>query len=183
VVSVDGEEFNFRIQESSKEIPANNLDDEDRLYSYGNMYDYIPTGKFTLQITNFYHGDKAVKDTKTKRLEEKLNSFILMLIKASEYEKNWRIERELERREDEARRMQEREIRNKREQEQQMVKELFDNAADWQKCVHVRDYIAAVQSHTLENSGEDMKSWIKWANQEVDKVESVLWNPNLSTLS
>jgi hypothetical protein len=183
-VKMEGEEFNISIQESSKQIPADASGKERDRYSYGNIYDYVPTGRLTLQITNFYHGDKAVKDTKTKRLEEKLNSFILMLIKASEYEKNWRIEREIERRQDEARRKQEREIRNKREQEQQMVKELFDNADNWNKCVLARNYIAAVNARELENSkGEGVKSWVAWANQQVDRVESGLWNPNISNLS
>ncbi len=174
-VNIDGEEFNFRIQESSKEIPASNLGEEDRLYSYGRMYDYIPTGKMTLQITNFYHGDKCVKDSKTQRVEDKLNSFILMLVKAAEYEKNWRIEREIERREDEERMRVEREIQQKREQEQQMTKELFENAATWNKCVLARDYIEAVQSNTdKESDGGEMDSWVLWANQQVDMVESRL---------
>ena len=173
-VKIDGEEFNISIQEASKQIPVNNSGKERDRYSFEPLYDYVPTGRLTLQITNFYHGDKAVKDTKTKRLEEKLNSFILMLIKASEYEKNWRIERELEKREDEARRMQEREIRYKREQEQQRVKELFDNAAKWRKCVLTREYIAAVKQRV---EGDEIQTWAVWADEQVEYLESRLLQP------
>lgn len=101
-----------------------------------------------------------------------------MLIKASEYEKNRRVERETEKRENEVRRQQEQEIRYKREQEQQMVKELFDNAATWNRCVLARDYIAAVQSHADEEpDGGALDSWVLWANQQVDMVESRLRRP------
>jgi hypothetical protein len=130
----------------------------------------------TLQITNIYYGDKSVKDNKTQRIEDMLNSFILILIKAAEHEKVRRKEREIENREYEARVQREQEIRNKRKQEKQSVKELFDNAATWNNCVLTRDYIAAVQNHA---DGDDLDSWVLWAIQQVDRVESGLWlSPN-----
>ncbi|MBT4362527.1 MAG: hypothetical protein HOB84_05985 [Candidatus Marinimicrobia bacterium] len=174
-VKVGGEEFNFRIQESSKEIPADNSGKGDGYYSYSRMYNYIPTGKFTLQITNFYWGTKSISDSNKQKLEDKLNDFIILLVKAAEVKKQMRIEQEIENRENEIRRQQEQEIRYKREQEQQMVRELFDNAVVWNKCSLARDYIAAVQSHTYEDSDRgELDSWVQWANQQVNVAESRL---------
>jgi hypothetical protein len=179
-VNVDGEEFNISIQEASKRILADDSGKKRERYSFEPMYDYVPTGRLTLQITNLYYGDKSVKDSKTQRIEDNLNSFILMLIKAAEHEKARRKEREIENREYEARVQIEQEIRNERKQEQHRVKELFDNAATWNKCVLVRDYIAAVQSHGEGESDEtELDSWVLWANQQVDTLESGLWQfPN-----
>lgn len=179
-VNIDGEDLHFQIYEPSKEIPNDNSNEDDSWYSSRNLYTYVPTGDLTLRITNIYHGDKAVKDTKTQCIEDRLNEFILLLIKASEYEKNRRIEREIERREYEERVREEREIQMEREQEQQRVKELFSNAADWQKCIHVRDYITEVQNHA---KGNELDSWVMWANEQVDSVESRLWQPSISKFS
>ena len=173
-VNVDGEKFWISLQEASKTIPVENVGNKNSRYLFGRNYDYAPTGKLTLQITNFYDGSKSISDGKTQRIEDKLNSFILMLIKAAEYEKNWKIEREIERREREEKEQRAREIQLEKDREQQRVKELFDNATYWNKCVLVRDYIAAVQSHA-DRGGLD--SWVEWANQKVDQIETELLHP------
>lgn len=182
-VNVDGEKFWISLQEASKTIPIENSKRDDGWYSSSRNYDYAPTGKLTLQITNFYHGSKSVSDGKTQRVEDKLNSFILMLVKAGEYDKNWRMEREIERKEAEEKEQMEREIQLAKEREQQRVKELFDNAATWNKCVLARDYITAVKCHADEEANEgDLDSWVLWASQQVDRVESRLWHPSISKL-
>ena len=179
IVNIDGEEFNIAIQEASKRILADDSGKKRERYSFEPMYDYVPTGKLTLQITNIYYGDKSVKDSKTQRIEDNLNGFILMLIKAAEHEKVRRKAREIENREYEVRVQREQEIRNKRKQEKQKVKELFDNADIWSKCVLARDYIAAVQSHGDGESDEaEFDSWVQWATEKVDKLESGLWLPS-----
>ncbi len=179
-VGIDGEEFTISIQEASKQIPANNSGKERDRYSFEPLYDYVPTGCLTLQITNFYWGARSVSDSKKQKLEDKLNDFVLLIIKAAEVKSKMRIEDEMERKENEERRPREQEIRHKQEQEQQMVKELSDNATAWNKCVLVRDYIAAVQNHA---DGGGLDSWIIWANQQVDDVESRLWQPSISKFS
>ncbi len=88
--------------------------------------------------------------------------------------KRMKIEREIERREREEKEQRAREIQLEKDREQQRVKELFDNATYWNKCVLVRDYIAAVQSHA-DRGGLD--SWVEWANQKVDQIETELLHP------
>ena len=48
----------------------------------------------------------------------------------------------------------------------------------WDKCAKARAYIATVQEKAAENSeGVDVDSWVEWANQQVDEVESTLLHP------
>ncbi|MBC8377335.1 MAG: hypothetical protein H8E26_14945 [FCB group bacterium] len=166
-VNIDGEKLWISLHEASTTVPIENSKKDDGWYSSSRNYDYTPTGKLTLQITNFYHGSKSVSDGKTQRIEDRVNSFILMLVKAAEYEKNWRIEREITQRE--------REIQLKRERERVQVVEFFDNATTWNKCVLARQYIEAVQRNAKDESVvAELNSWVLWATQQVDLTESKL---------
>jgi hypothetical protein len=101
-----------------------------------------------------------------------------MLIKAAEFEKNWRVKREIVRKENEERIQQEQEIRHKREHEQQMVTNLFDNAATWNKCMPARNFIEAVRRQAKKKlEGDSIDSWVKWAKQQVEEMETSLDAP------
>ena len=106
-VEINGESISFGVVEASRQIP-NPKRETDR---WENHNDYIPTGKLTLRIKNYYHGQKSISDGKTQQLEDCLNKFILLLVKASEIEK--------------------------------------------------------------------MDSWVAWANEQVDRIGSSLFHPNI----
>ncbi len=97
-----------------------------------------------------------------------------MLLKAAEYEKNWKIERDIERREREETTRIARDIQRQKEREQQRVKELFDNACTWNKCKLTREYNAAVKNNS---DGGEVGSWVEWANKAVDRVELRIMHP------
>ena len=61
-VLINGEEISFSIQESSKRILNPSPKYEGRLSYLDNVYEYVPTGKLTLRINEYYQGEKSVSD-------------------------------------------------------------------------------------------------------------------------
>ena len=175
-VMINDEAVSFCIFESSRQIP-NPKRETDR---WENRYEHIPTGKLTLKIKNYYHGQKSISDGKTQRLENKLNDFIILLVKASEIAKIRRNEREQREKERQERAQREREVALKKQEEQEMLNKLFKNAEAWNKCVLVRKYIKAVEDYS--NEGE-MDSWIAWADDQVDRIESTLLSANRRSIN
>jgi len=174
-VEINGESISFGIVESSRQIP-NPKRETDR---WENLYDYIPTGRLTLKIKTNYHGQKSISDGKTQKLEDCLNKFILLLVKASEIEKIRRKEAEQWHKEYEEEAQKERETALEKQREQEMLNQLFDNTETWNKCMQARAYIAAVKERAEEHSGGDRAdSWVSWASQQVERIEFNLLQPN-----
>jgi hypothetical protein len=179
-VSIDGEEIIFDIFESSRNV----VNSEWKPGSYDRQFNLEPTGRLSLRTKNYFEGQKVISDGKVQRIEDKLNDFIILLIKVSEQEKIRHQERIDWEREYQEKAQRERETQLEKEREQERVKELFDNADTWNKCVLTREYIEAVQSHADRDSdGVLLDSWVIWAIQQVDRLESRLWHPSISNLS
>jgi hypothetical protein len=62
-----------------------------RSYSPIATYDFAPTSEFSFLISRYYSADKVCRDDKRGRLEEKLNNFIIILIKMALQIKDERI--------------------------------------------------------------------------------------------
>jgi hypothetical protein len=133
-----------------------------------------PTGRLSLRIQNYFAGQRTISDGKVQLLEECLNNFILLLVKTSEIEKI-RTQRAAERdRLWEEERQKQREIQLEIEQEEQMLKDLLDNAVSWNKCKMAKEYIAAVAE---SSDGDEVDWWVKWAGQQLDRIEHSLLEP------
>jgi hypothetical protein len=170
-VRIDGEDIIFDIFESSKNV----TNPEWKPGSFDKQFNLVPTGKLSLRTKNHFDGQKVISDGKVQRIENRLNDFIVLLVKVSERTKirhQKRIEWEKEIQE---KAQSEREIQLEKEREQQMVKELFDNASTWNKCILAKEYVTAVQGHALtESGGGDVDTWVTWAIQQIDQIESSL---------
>ena len=167
LVEIKGESISFGIVEASRQIP-NPKRETDR---WVNRYNYVPTGKLSLRIKNYYHGQKNISDGKTQRVEDSLNKFILLLVKASEIEKVRRVERELWEKEYEERVNRERENALNRQREKEELNQLYKNAETWNKCKHAKEYIAAVSDNS---ESVEIDSWVTWATQQIKGIESTL---------
>lgn len=170
-VEVNGEEITFDIFESSKRIP----NPEHKTDRYANQFIFIPTGRLSLRTKNFYQGQKVISDGKVRKLEDRLNEFIVLLVKISEKEKIRRKNREKREQESRERAEKEREIARLKELEQRRVHLLFENAQAWNKCELARQYMLVVKERTPEKS----KEWMQWAENYLDGVEKSLLNPIL----
>ncbi len=180
-VKIQDQQIAFGITEAVKRIEV--IQDDDREYSWGRNWDYIPTGTLTLEIKERFHGQKVIRDGKTQQLEDCLNRFILLLVKSAEIMKIENIEREARRREYEKERERKQLARRKHELEMARTEQLFKSANDWQQCQMVRTYISAVISN--ENIAPDqtaIKSWIAWTTEKLEALESKLLNPELTEL-
>jgi hypothetical protein len=170
-VSIDGEEFIFDIFEFSKNV----ANPKWKQGSFDKQYILERTGKLSLRIKNFYWGQKSINDGKLQRLEEKLNDYILLLVKASVIKKINRKEREQREQEYEEEQRKIEEARLVKQREQERLNQLFDNAASWNKCKQAREYIAAVK----ENSeGDEVDAWVDWAIDCVYQAESLFMQPD-----
>ncbi|NQT64036.1 MAG: hypothetical protein HQ556_13830 [Candidatus Marinimicrobia bacterium] len=175
-VLINGEQIAFRIQESVKQIPNTNLKYDGNLSFLNNKHDYVPTGKLSLRIEEYYHGAKSISDGKTQHLEDCLNKFILMLVKASEIMKIEAKEAEIRAQEYRVEAEKREEVRRLSEREQAMVNELLENAALWNKCVLARNYILAIEEKEKESSNSAaIDDWVNWANKQLDEFGSRLF--------
>ncbi len=97
-----------------------------------------------------------------------------MLVKSAEVKKIRKQELEEERRIDREKSLKNAEARRKKLHEQEMVKQLFDNAVTWNQCILAKDYIAAIQKSANENGSE---LWVAWATQQIGRIEADLLQP------
>ena len=114
-------------------------------WDYSKTYKYHLSGRLTLEIEEWYEGQKRWSDTSRQVLDDKLGGFILSLVDAAkaiikrefEWAEQERLRKEaVLRREEAARRLKE---------EQEFRQRLLDEAALWQKCEAVRQYLGHVR--------------------------------------
>lgn len=114
-------------------------------WDYTKTYKYHLTGRLTFEIEEWYDGQKRWSDTARHSIEDKLGGFILSLVDAAkaiirrefEWAEQERLRKEaVIQREEAARRLKE---------EQEFRQRLLDEAALWQKCETVRQYLVHVR--------------------------------------
>lgn len=114
-------------------------------WDYTKTYEYHLTGRLTLEIEEWYDGQKRWSDTVRHSLEDKLGGFILSLVDAAKAiirrEFEWA---EQERSREDAKRQREETARRVKE-EQSFRHQLLEEAALWQKCNAVRQYLDHVR--------------------------------------
>ena len=152
-------------------------------YSWEREWEYLPTGKLSLEIKERFHGQKAIRDGKTQQLENCLNRFILLLVRAAEIMKIEKVEREARWREYEKEREIEQLARWKHELEKVRTEQLSKSSAEWQKCLMMRAYISAVKASSGAQANQpEIEAWIEWATEKLSALESQLLKPELVAL-
>ncbi len=189
IATILEENLAFRLEEAyeRKEKPLNR-DQKENLAKWGyyfREYDYILTGNLSIRITQGgYDGErKSCSDTKTRRLEDNLNKFMVLLINAAQGSKRDRQEAEerQRKREEDHRRWQEEEERRYREQER--VKEFDSLLAAWINCQNIRCFIQAVEQSAAGKGIEiapesDLSFWISWARKRANALDPIIsWIP------
>jgi hypothetical protein len=109
-------------------------------------------------------------DTNTNKLEDKIPNIIAKLELQAVKEKQDAIDREIRHIEYERQRKIEQDFKARKEQEIIKTKKLFSDAEKFDKATIYRNFIAAAeQKATKENNlTEELKEWIKWANEKAD---------------
>jgi hypothetical protein len=133
---------------------------------------YRPTGRLSLRIRDAYtvKQSEAWADNPTKKVEERLNTFAIALIKAALREKAERIERKRREIEWEEQRKRVQELERRRWEEQQRLEKLEKEVASWNKSQLIRVYAEAVRTAAEKQGGDitpgsELDRWISWASR------------------
>jgi hypothetical protein len=99
VVRVLDEQIGIHLKERSRQVrhiptPAELKEEKQRSYRNYPVFDNFATGEFSLLITGTYANEKVCKDDKMGKIEEKLNTFVIALIKRALQIKDERVRRE-----------------------------------------------------------------------------------------
>jgi len=186
-VKVMDELIGIRLEERSRQVrhiptPAELKEEKQRSYRNYPTFDYFATGEFALIITGAYQNEKVCKDDKKGKVEEKLNHFIIALIKRALQMKDERIRRDREeqvRREREKRRW---ELDALIRKEKERVEVLMKQSEAWHESQKLRAFIHAARATCPDINPEgNFAKWLVWASQQADRMDP-LKNASLSIL-
>jgi hypothetical protein len=182
-VKVLDELIGIRLEERSRQArhvptPAE-LNEEKRLsYRTYPAFDYFSTGEFSLVIPGSYGNEKICKDDKRGKIEEKLNDFVIALIKRALQMKDQRARRQ---REEQARQERERrrwELDALIRKETERVEVLKKQADAWHESQKLRAFIhAAREKCPIINPESKFAKWLVWASLQADRLDPLKNSP------
>jgi hypothetical protein len=179
-----GEKVCLGIEEGShrreRELTSQEKKDRERwpnLYTT-TPYIYVPSGMLSLKIKVWGCGTlrKQWSDGTKQRLEDRLNDFVMGLLRVSEGLTAARLEREeRERRWEEEKRRREEQERQRKEEEER-IRILENTVSNWQKSQQVRSFItafreAAIAKHGYIEHGSELDKWLQWASDYADRID------------
>ena len=183
VVRVLDEQIVIRLEERSRQTrhiptPAELKDEKQWSYRSYQAYDYIGTGEFCLKNPGSYQSEKIYKDDKTGKVEDKLNLFVIALIKKALQLKDIRIRRA---REEEIRRAKERkqwEMDAMVRKEKEKFETLKKQSEAWHESQKLREFInAAYQSQPNFDPESPFAKWLVWASLQADRMDPLKHGP------
>lgn len=183
-VSVLGQTIEFGLKEFLKQTKRELTPAERKERPWADRFEceYNPSGRLSLEINTWEATRKNWSDAKIKRVEDCLNDFIVVLIQTSVELRT----REVQRRQAECNRLEWERLREERDrrrrEEEARLKNLIDNASNWQKSKQLREYIHAVREEAIQKNGgiepgSELDSWLTWANQQADRFDPLVENP------
>lgn len=182
-VKVLDELIGIRLEERSRQIrhvptPAELKEEKERSYRSYPAFDYFSTGEFSLVISGSYGNEKICKDDKRGKIEEKLNDFVIALIKRALQMKDQRARRQ---REEQARQERERrrwELDALIRKEKERVEVLKKQADAWHESQKLRAFIHAARAKYPDISPEsDFAKWLVWASLQADRLDPLKNSP------
>lgn len=126
-------------------------------------YDYVFNGRMKLAINTY----KTYKDSKNQTLESMLGDILIAIYEESENVRIRRLAAEEEARKKEIARKEAEDRREKYNLEIESVKELENEADDYEIACKIRKYVSAMALANTDQS-EDIQNWIKWASEKAD---------------
>lgn len=174
-VIVFGQRIPFGIREPRRQIPNDppkpvRLPTGETYTPFHRRYREVPSGHLAMVIRNGWgHAvSKTYCETESRPLEERLNDFVVAVIRAAHEE----AENERRRREDEERRRVAEELRIAEERRRRLEaarrQALEDQAQRWRRSRTLKEYLAAVRGRAEAVSGglvagSELAAWLEWA--------------------
>ncbi|MCX6544140.1 MAG: hypothetical protein NTV05_06950 [Acidobacteria bacterium] len=177
MVKVLQQAVGFRIEESTKDVLHQRTAKEEEAVKRGvstPRWDHMPNGRLTLKIVRRWGVGRRVADTASRRLEERLNEFIELLVEQALIQRAEQAEaerKERERLEAERRR---KEAAERRREEEARIAGFEQIMAAWKRTKARRACLAEVREAAgpLETDAE-LARWLTWATGYVDKNDPV----------
>ncbi len=141
-------------------------------------YIYVPSGMLSLRIKAWGCDTlrKQWSDGTKQRIEDRLNDFVIGLLRVSGGLRANRLEREEreKRWEEEKRRREEQE--RLRQEEEERIRILERTVTNWQKSQQIRSFIAAfreaaIARHGHIEPGSELDKWLLWASKYADRID------------
>lgn len=183
LVKVLDEKIGLRLEERARKarhVPTPAEIKEEKRLSYRSYptYDYVGTGELSLKISGAYGYEQICIDDKKGRIEEKLNLFIIALIKRALKIKDERIRRTREeglRQNKERRRW---EIHAMARKEKEKLEALKKECEAWHESQKLREYIlAAYKSCPSFDPESPFAKWLVWASLQADRLDPLKYGP------
>ncbi|MEQ8939118.1 MAG: hypothetical protein RLT30_10520 [Gammaproteobacteria bacterium] len=183
-VMIENEEIKFQLKEKPDSTPhiATNYEitkAKNDFWFRIPEYDYSPSGKLTLSITNAsYLGgiQQNWSDGKIQKLENCLGRFYLGLIEASRAIKEKRLEREKREKEWEEKQRIYEEQRRLAEIEEYRRKKLMEEINFFKLSINIKQYILHIEkdlSSTPENAYVSVDAWLTWVKNYLGKIDPI----------
>lgn len=183
-VSIMDENIEIGLEEHAKRIdrkltPLQKKELEKQPWMFYEKYDYVPSGVLSLKIQAWSCGNQKIWSDGRKRLEDRLNAFVIGLIKVAEAEKIRRLEQERRERERQEREQRQREIERQIREEKERVQALERDALAWHKGQLIRAYIEAVKEDAIRKHGEippgsELYKRLLWAEKQADLIDPLI---------
>jgi len=182
-VKVLDEQIGIRLEERSRQVrhvptTAELKEEKQRSYRSYPIFDYFSTGEFSLVVPESYGNEKVCKDDKRGKIEEKLNVFVIALIKQALQMKDVRVRRQRDeqmRQERERRRW---ELDALIREEKERVEGLKKQSDAWHESQKLRAFIhAARERYTTINPESKFAKWLVWASLQADRLDPLKKSP------
>jgi hypothetical protein len=173
--------FSISVWEPSKRTPREltKAEKEERArWSWSSIrdYEYVPTGSLELHLDRDTYWSKAkLGDTKRQPLENRLNEFVIAMLRVVDKE---RVEAEKAH------------LAAIEKESAECVREerLRTAVPRWENAQRIKDYITAVRAEAIQRVGEiddasEIGQWLRWAEQYFDAVDPLSDRVELPTFS
>jgi hypothetical protein len=193
-ITVLGRAFSISVWEPSKRTPREltKAEKEERArWSWSSVrdYQYVPTGSLELHLDRDTYWSKAkLGDTKKQPLENRLNEFVVAMLRVVDKERVEAEKARLAAIEKEKRRQKAVELEMMRRAECVREERLRRAVPVWENARRIKEYITAVRAEASQRAGEiddasEIGQWLRWAEQYFDAVNPLSDRVELPTFS
>lgn len=174
-IKVGQERIYFQLREEGKRRKHK---DEEKEYSW--EYEYTPTGQLKLSLfKNKWHWTRRViSDTKSQKLEDRIDEFFYKLDLMTEEIKQERLKREEWHRQQEAEQRIKEEAEKQHKEETERLRQLEHMAKTYTTSQHIYDFVDEIEHHQdqLDLSEDEklkFKAWFIWARNHADRLNPI----------
>lgn len=148
-------------------------------------HDFVPSGDLALVIRELppFLGIRGRwGDGKRARLENRLNRFVIGLIRAADTIRTERERQERQRQEWAERERRRIEAEKRRQEEEKRIRDLKEMMANWRTAGEIRAFMKAVEEEATKPAGrlepnEVLFQWIAWARDYADRLDPLVQKP------